>query len=426
MSDDTIIILGIPVDNLDMDETVDHIFEMIEAFKADGRSRQVATVNLDFVVNTLTWGLKHIRHPELLDILRRADLVTADGMPIVWTSKLLGTPLTGRVTGADLVPRLAEEAAKHGKSIYFLGGRGDVGKKAAELLRNRYPNLRVAGTDAPFVHTEGAALSGAEEEDQAIIERINRSGADILLIGFGNPKQEIWFDRNINRLKVPVSIGIGGTYEFITGSVARAPVWMQETGLEWIFRITQDPKRLWKRYFVGFLKFGLMVLPAILYHKYRRLLFDLYYRAGMVPDVHTHPADNSEIASVGVITLPISLDAAAVMRIKENIEKKAGQYSNTILDFNRVDFIDSSGLGMLVTLWRKTKENRRKLFMIKINSTIRRFFVLNRVIDLFKDRIFDDLNETLSHIKEMSTLPSFYCLEVIRAEDVIFNFFGTL
>jgi len=128
-----------------MDETVEHIFAMIDAYKEDNRPRQVATVNVDFVVNTLTWGLKHIRHPELLDILWRADLVSADGMPIVWTSKLLGTPLKGRVTGADLVPRLAEEAAKHGKSIYFLGGRGDVGKKAAELLKK---NIRTWSSPA--------------------------------------------------------------------------------------------------------------------------------------------------------------------------------------------------------------------------------------------------------------------------------------
>jgi len=100
------------------------------------------------------------------------------------------------------------------------------------------------------------------------IEHINRSNADILLIAFGNPKQEIWFDRNRDRLKVPVSIGVGGTFEFITGSVARAPQWMQKAGIEWIFRIVQDPKRLWKRYFVGLFKFGLLIWPAILYYRF--------------------------------------------------------------------------------------------------------------------------------------------------------------
>ncbi len=119
MNHDIVVILGIPVDNLTMEETVERIFAMIEAYAKDGRPRQVATVNVDFLVNTHSWGLKHTRHPELLDILRRADLVTPDGMPIVWASKLLGTPLKERVTGADLVPRLAEEAARRQKIALF-------------------------------------------------------------------------------------------------------------------------------------------------------------------------------------------------------------------------------------------------------------------------------------------------------------------
>ena len=223
MAHETIVILGIPIDNLNMAETIEEILSLVEAYGRDGRARQVVTVNVDFVVNTLTWRLSRSRHPELLDILRKADLVTPDGMPMVWTSRLFGTPLKERVTGADLVPRLAEAAAEHGKSIYFLGGRGDAGKRAANKLKNQYPNLKIAGIDSPFVRIEGETLDAALDEDRAIVDRINRSGADILLIGFGNPKQEVWFERNRHRLQVPVSIGIGGTYEFIVGSVARAP-----------------------------------------------------------------------------------------------------------------------------------------------------------------------------------------------------------
>jgi exopolysaccharide biosynthesis WecB/TagA/CpsF family protein len=187
MTRDTIVILGIPVDNHDMDETVERIFDLIEAYRQDGRARLVATVNVDFVVNTLTWRLSRLRHPELINILRRADLVTPDGMPIIWTSRLLGTPLKERVTGADLVPRLAEAAACKGKSIYFLGGQGDVGSRAARLLQRQIPDLKVAGADSPFVHIDGEALSAETDRDQEVVERINRSGADILLIGFGNP-----------------------------------------------------------------------------------------------------------------------------------------------------------------------------------------------------------------------------------------------
>ncbi len=206
MSQDTIIVLGIPVDNLTMDETLSSIFNMVEDYAVDGRPRQVATVNVDFVVNTLTWRLKNIRHPELIDILRRADLVVADGMPIVWTSKLLGLPLKERVTGADLTPKLAEEAAKRQKSLFFLGGKGDVGQKAADVLKSHYPDLKIAGVYSPFVYVEGEAIASAEEEDQAIVERVNGSDADILLIGFGNPKQEVWFDRNRDKLKINPSL----------------------------------------------------------------------------------------------------------------------------------------------------------------------------------------------------------------------------
>jgi exopolysaccharide biosynthesis WecB/TagA/CpsF family protein len=191
MAHETIVILGIPIDNLDLAETVEQTLSLVEAYGRDGRARQVATVNVDFVVNTLTWRLSRPRHPELLDILRKADLVTPDGMPMVWTSRLLGTPLKERVTGADLVPRLAQAAAEHGKSIYFLGGKADVGQRAARKLKNQIPNLKIAGIDSPFVRIEGETLDTALDEDRAVVNRINRSGADILLIGFGNPKQEV-------------------------------------------------------------------------------------------------------------------------------------------------------------------------------------------------------------------------------------------
>lgn len=422
----SIAILGMPIDNLNMDETVEHIFAMIDGYQKDQRPRQVATVNVDFVVNTLSWSLKHIRHPELLDILRRADLVTPDGMPIVWVSRFLGVPLKERVAGADLVPRLAQESADRQKSIYFLGGRSDVGRQAADLLKKRYPDLKIAGTDAPFVHTEGIALSGAEEEDQIIVERINRSGADILLIGFGNPKQEIWLDRNRNRLKVPVSIGIGGTYEFIVGSVARAPVWMQKTGLEWVYRITQDPWRLWKRYFVGFFKFGLMVLPAILYYRYRRFLFNRLHKRILTPDIKPSSLNIIETLPIKVVTLSDPLDAAAAKLVKEELKDIAKESINVVLDLSRITFIDSSGIGLLVSLRRGLQNEDKDLFLIGIGASVKRLFTLSRVIDLFEDKICDNIDEVLAKTVNMEALSPFYYIEQVRHDSILFNLFGTL
>jgi len=426
MEHDTIVLLGIPVDNLSIDETVDNIFSMIDAYARDGIPRQVATVNVDFVVNTLKWRFGHIRHPELIDILRRADLVTADGMPIVWMSKFMGNPLKERVAGADLIPRLVEKAANRQKSIYFLGGRGGVGNQAAQLLKRRYPDLRIAGVDSPFVHVDGEELEWAEDEDLPIIEHINRSGADILLIAFGNPKQEVWFDRNRKHLKVPVSIGIGGTYEFIVGSVSRAPEWIRKTGFEWVYRITQDPKRLWKRYFFGFFKFGLMVLPAILYYRYQRLLNNLFCRKDLLIENKPEPPTVSTQSFIKIIKLPDRFDAAFLDKSREDIEEILGRISNTVLDFSKTSFIDSTGLGFLIKLWRHISKEEKALYMFGVNTTIANFFKVNRLWDLFKENIYDNLNEILSMIKEKITLPLFYFVMESKPDFMLIRLFGRL
>ncbi len=154
MNNDATAVLGVPIDNLNIGETIDLIFKMIEDYRKDKRPRLVATVNVDFIVNTMSRKFGVIRHPELLDILRRADIVTADGMPIIWISKLLGAPLKERVTGADLVPGLAEKAAERQKSIYLLGGEEEVTKQAADALIHSYPGLKIAVIDSPYVHIE--------------------------------------------------------------------------------------------------------------------------------------------------------------------------------------------------------------------------------------------------------------------------------
>lgn len=268
MAGEHVIILGVPFDNLDINQAVDRVFELIDDYSLDNRPRLVATVNVDFLVNTHSWRLNRTRHPELLEILRNADLVTADGMPIVWASKLMGKRLKQRVPGSDLVPKIAEEAARRKKSIYFLGGSEGIAEKAAKILKSKFPDLIISGVFSPVVRVEGRELVWAERDDLPIVETINNSGPDILLIGFGNPKQELWFHRNQSRLNVPVSIGIGGTYEFIVGTVSRAPDWMQNSGLEWIYRLSQDPKRLFRRYFIDFFKYGSNIVPLILYYRY--------------------------------------------------------------------------------------------------------------------------------------------------------------
>ncbi len=416
MSDETIVILGIPVDNLTMDTAVNRIFSMIDDFAEDGRARLVATVNVDFLVNTHAWFRKHIRHPELLDILRRADMVTADGMPIVWASKLLGTPLMERVTGADLVPRLAEEAAKRKKTIFLLGGKGDVGQKAADLLMEWYPGFEVAGVYSPFVHVEGDALLETEAADEEIVDRINQSKADILLLAFGNPKQEIWFERNRLRLKVPVSIGIGGTYEFIVGSVTRAPEWMQKSGTEWLFRMTQDPKRLIKRYLVGFFKLGFMIWPALLHYRYQTLRYHRLHASQPEPQTAELKAVSGDMK---VINFPARVDAPFVKQHGGEMENAIGEAAFMALDFSRTDFIDSSGLGLIVKLWKRGPETKTGVYFTGIHGAVVHFFKLTRLWDLFQKKAYDDLDHLLDNLDREKLLPPFFMVVAEKTSRLI-------
>ncbi len=402
------LVLGVPVDDLTLDEAVERVMDMVAASRRDGRPRQVATVNVDFLVNALAWRPNYTRHPELLDILRRADMVTADGMPIVWASRLQGAPLRERVAGSDMVPRLAEEATRRNLSLYFLGGREGIGKQAADILIERFPGLRIVGIESPYVHVEGEELAFSEEEDAAVVEDINRSGADILLLALGNPKQEIWFHRNRDRLKAPVSIGVGGTFEFIAGTVTRAPVWMQKTGLEWVYRITQDPRRLLKRYVIGLFKFSFMISLSTLYYRYRWLAFKRKNRAPLpeAAEPGTAPAGTDRFLSW--IDLQDRLDAAAVETVRETIREAFAESSVVVLDFRRVSFIDSSGLALLMTLWRQARAEARSIYGVGIQKTARRLFEMTRTWDVFQDRMYETPAEVLHAVETTGDLPPFY------------------
>jgi len=426
MTHETMLILGIPVDNVTMEEAIDEVFRMVEAYEKDRRPRQVATVNVDFMVNTLSWRLGRVRHPELIDILRRADLVTPDGMPIVWTSRLLGRPLKERVAGSDLMPRLAQEAARRGKSLYFLGGREGVGNAAASILQERFPALHIAGVDAPFVHVEGESLASAQEEDEAIIEKINRAAPHILFVGFGNPKQEIWVQRNRERLKVPVSIGVGGTYEFIIGSVARAPEWMQRTGLEWLFRITQDPKRLWKRYAIGMLKFGLMIWPAIFYDRYRRIIHRLMVKKEARGEAGVSPQSFTEVQFVKVAKLPPRLDAAFLAGAGEGLTAALSRERFHVLDMTSTSFIDSSGLGFLIRLWRNGSQEQRALYLIGVNSVVRRALKLNRLWDLLKESVFESEQTIAEKLREGKGILQWSLVIDMQTKAMLFKPLGRL
>jgi N-acetylglucosaminyldiphosphoundecaprenol N-acetyl-beta-D-mannosaminyltransferase len=232
-------VLGLPLDSL----TADGAVEAIESLIHSGGTHQVATANLNFWSNSLM-----DRH--LHRIIAGCSLVLPDGMPLVWVSKLLGCPLAERVTGVDMVPRLADLSARKGYGIFLLGGKGDVAERAKKLMEVKFPGVRIVGTFAPS-EEEMARLDHSE-----ILDRIHLAKPDILLVALGNPKQEKWIWMHRKRLGVPVAMGVGGSFEIMVGDVLRAPRWIQKFGLEWAMRLVQEPARLGPRYFRDIMGFG--------------------------------------------------------------------------------------------------------------------------------------------------------------------------
>ena len=227
----SVAVLGVPFDNVTMHEAVALIEEKIE----DGGFHQVATANVDFVINA-------VRDPSLQELLCSCDLIVADGMPIVWASRILGTRLKERVSGVDLIPHLAQLASNRCYGIYLLGASEKSSKRAAEVLQERFPSLRIVGRYSPPL----TSLANMDHEE--ILRRIEEAQPDILLVAMGHPKQERWLAMHRHRLKVPLCMGIGASLDFLAGEAQRAPRWMQTAGLEWLYRAAREPRRLAQRY----------------------------------------------------------------------------------------------------------------------------------------------------------------------------------
>ncbi|MDB4943613.1 MAG: N-acetylmannosaminyltransferase [Labilithrix sp.] len=226
---------GLQFDDVTMDEATARIVALA---KLRDRPRFVCTGNLDHLAIAAA-------DPAFKAAYEAADLVVADGAPVVWLSKLGGTPLRERVAGSDLFWTLGQASARAGVTLFFLGGVPGAADAAKAELERRFPGTRVIGTYCPPF----AAFDTQEEQDR-IRDVVKAANPDILLVAFGAPKQEKWIAKNLERLGVPLSIGVGGSFEMASGMLKRAPKWMQDAGLEWAYRFAQQPRRLFDRYIV--------------------------------------------------------------------------------------------------------------------------------------------------------------------------------
>ncbi len=225
-------LLGTAIDPITSTEAM----AIVENFVEQGVPRQLVTVNVDFV--KIAQENDRFRH-----IVNGSDLSVADGKPLLWAARWTGQELPARITGMDLVLGSADLAVRRDESMFLLGAAEGIAGKAAAVLRSNYPGLKVHSYSPPMGPF-------SDDENARIIDLIRQSDAKYLFVAFGAPKQDVWINEHLSELGVPVCAGIGGVLNFLAGSVKRAPEWVQQYGLEWLYRIMQEPTRLWRRYFM--------------------------------------------------------------------------------------------------------------------------------------------------------------------------------
>ncbi len=228
---DLITILGIPINNVTMSEAIEIIMEWLNE---DGRS-QICFVNADCA------NIAY-RNRAYLEVLRTARFSLADGIGLKLAGKLLAREIRQNVNGTDLFPLLCEALSGTGKGLFLLGAQPEVPESVRDWINKNYPGVIVSGCHHGYF---------SSEEEPEVIDRIAKSGADLLLAAFGAPRQDIWINDHLEETGVKVAMGVGGLFDFYSGKTARAPLWMREMGMEWLYRFTREPGRLWKRYFVG-------------------------------------------------------------------------------------------------------------------------------------------------------------------------------
>jgi N-acetylglucosaminyldiphosphoundecaprenol N-acetyl-beta-D-mannosaminyltransferase len=235
-------VIGCPVDALDFRQTVSRCLSLI----GNGGGRQVSVNASKAVMST--------RNADLSRALTTAEIASADGVSIVWASRLLGDPLPGRVNGTDLMEELMWEGHRRRLRAFILGSRPAVLQRALERIEYYFPELVVAGAHHGYF---------SEDEEDEVLRKINDARPDLLFLAMSSPRKETWLDRNWDRLEVGLAMGVGGSIDVLAGELPRAPLWMQRYGLEWLFRLMHEPGRLWRRYLVGNTRFAWMLLREL-------------------------------------------------------------------------------------------------------------------------------------------------------------------
>ena len=353
-------LLGLPLDVIGMDDTVADAVAHINARKPG----YYITANADFIAQAYT-------NETLKDILFHADRAVCDGMPLVWLSRYFKPELPERVAGSDMVFRLFDEAKKHNWKLYFLGSDERTLARTSEILQEKYPGIQIVGTFSP---PYGPVDSWPNDK---ILEKLKQSQPDLLLVAVGCPKQELWISRYHKESGVPLSIGIGASLDFICGKQTRAPKFIQKIGMEWIWRMMTDPKRLIKRYAKDFYY---LILLANRQRKLMRARRSSVQDSGSISD-KTPISGKSEFAEQPDTTSDtsgsvnhqfLSWEGSVEFGTVNELPMPENYDSAILLDLSQVTFIDSTGVGCLAKIARQARSANITFALIQPSEIVKK------------------------------------------------------
>lgn len=409
-------VLGILLQSCGKEELVMKYLEFLSEEPSQAISRHAAAINADDIAAVHGWGISSVRRPELLEAYRCTDIITASGKTLKLLSTLLGSPIQEDIMPKSLLASLAFELGRREKGAFILGRSEKLAKSAAIHLHDSAPGLRIVGIAFPHIYVEGKDLANAPERDSLVIEQINASNADLLVVNLDTAKYEIWFDRVQKDIKSRFTIGIAEVLK----TNGKQPE-EQKVSLSRIFHSLRagvaSPFNM--------IKLGWLMGPLVIYHNLNRLAFKLFnnnHQSG-------EPPRNSLLflspqRTIAVISLPSIVDKTNVDTLLNYFEE-ASSHDILVLDFRWVRHMQPEGFGLLISLWQRRIKENREFYGFCPSRRIKLLMQFHRTWDLFKNRMCfstDMLIARLSHGGSSEFFDSIYQ----QGSLAVINFFGVL
>ena len=351
-------LLGLPFDAIDMQQTI----ETVRQSANEKSPCFISTPNLNFLIASQS-------DSDFRRSVINSELSIADGMPLIWVARLLGIPLPGRVTGSGLIEMLRRRDLNPNRvvSVFLFGGEDGVAEQACQAINKEQGGLACAGFYYPGFGSVG------DMSDPAIIETINASDADFIIVSLGAKKGQAWIEQNRENLAAPIISHLGAVVNFVAGNIRRAPAWMQKTGLEWIWRIFQEPK-LWRRYFTDGANFLSLIVSRVLPYALWRLIHKDKLSTDHPVTYDVKPSDDFI-----VITIHGACVMQSIAPLRDVFRLESGKLLSVRLDLSDVDIIDGAFLGLCLVLSKHLNSKCFDLQISGINTDVRRIFRWNRV-----------------------------------------------